>query len=68
MNTDQEGKTSNTFTGHWSSIETMRGESKASEKSKQKVDQQNPKKIKNWTAKPRPTLLPISHRSKKFRA
>jgi hypothetical protein len=39
--TPSSGKKSNAFTGHWSSVETMPGESKASEKSKSKIDQQS---------------------------
>ena len=41
------GKKSNTFTGHWSTEQTVQGDHKASEKSKSKPEQQSPKKIGN---------------------
>ena len=50
-------------TGHWSREQTVQGENKESEKSKSKPDQQSPKKIGNWPAKLRLTLLPTSSRS-----
>ena len=56
-------KKSNTFTGHWSREQTVQGENKASEKSKSKPDQRSPKRIGNWPAKLRLTLLPRSSRS-----